>query len=428
MACGPSTWPTPPSTPCRCPSAPSWARNDPLHPFRGETIPERVATRPDAGAGTRGLSPARWSLGSRRKRRSTPMLRRRRPPPKEIVFGFDSFLDLVANVVGIIIRLILVVWVGARAYTGLAAPKRERPPEPVVVEAPVLSTEAEESALAEARTRLDDTETALLSHLRRQNELSGQREQEGRHLAEVIARRVDLEKQAAALESQRGQAEGEKKRLELSTAQLHARADKLKADALALTADKRPARVLRYQTPVAQVVQSEELQFECRAGRIAVIDVDALLREVRQGVEARGQQLPNQGEVTGETESVGAFLLRYTVARERGLLEAAVGADTPDAHANFRYGLDGWEAVPVREKRGETVAAALRPESEFRRIIDALDPKQTAVTVWVYPDSFAAYRKLRDYCLGHDLLVAGRPLPDGYPIASSRRGTASRGQ
>ena len=46
------------------------------------------------------------------------MIRRRRPV-REIHFSFDSFLDVVANVVGIIIRLILVVWVGARAYTGI---------------------------------------------------------------------------------------------------------------------------------------------------------------------------------------------------------------------------------------------------------------------------------------------------------------------
>src|SRR6202035_582553 len=43
------------------------------------------------------------------------MIRRRRRS-QEIGFSFDSFLDVVANVVGIIIRLILVVWVGARSY------------------------------------------------------------------------------------------------------------------------------------------------------------------------------------------------------------------------------------------------------------------------------------------------------------------------
>ena len=41
---------------------------------------------------------------------------RRRTRSREVPFSFDSFLDVVANVVGIIIRLILVVWVSARSY------------------------------------------------------------------------------------------------------------------------------------------------------------------------------------------------------------------------------------------------------------------------------------------------------------------------
>ena len=53
---------------------------------------------------------------------------RRRRPTREIAFSFDSFLDMVANVVGVIIRLILVVWVGARSYTGLVNPPPEDPP------------------------------------------------------------------------------------------------------------------------------------------------------------------------------------------------------------------------------------------------------------------------------------------------------------
>ena len=46
------------------------------------------------------------------------MIRRRRPA-QETAFSFDSFLDLVTNIVGIIIRLILVVWVGAQGYNAL---------------------------------------------------------------------------------------------------------------------------------------------------------------------------------------------------------------------------------------------------------------------------------------------------------------------
>ena len=54
-------------------------------------------------------------------------MRRRRRPDKEIHFSFDSFLDVVANVVGIIIKLILVAWVGARTYKGFEIPESFAP-------------------------------------------------------------------------------------------------------------------------------------------------------------------------------------------------------------------------------------------------------------------------------------------------------------
>ena len=77
---------------------------------------------------------------------------------------------------------------------------------------------------------------------------------------------------------------------------------------------------------------------------------------------------------------------------------------------------------------GEIAQAALAEGSEFRQIVDRLDTQQTVVTFWVYPDSFDLYRTLRDFLYEHEVVVAGRPLPEGVPIASSRRGSVSRGQ
>lgn len=57
------------------------------------------------------------------------MIRRRRPP-REVPFSLDCFLDVITNVVGIIIRLILVAWVGAlrvpRSAAGAAVAARCR--------------------------------------------------------------------------------------------------------------------------------------------------------------------------------------------------------------------------------------------------------------------------------------------------------------
>src|SRR5205823_2470811 len=94
------------------------------------------------------------------------MIRRRRPT-REIPFSFDSFLDIVANVVGIIIRLILVVWVSARSYSSLQhalQPAAPAPPDAALVPLPADPLERE---IAQRRRELEKVQERLLEQLRR---------------------------------------------------------------------------------------------------------------------------------------------------------------------------------------------------------------------------------------------------------------------
>src|SRR5438309_1322242 len=107
---------------------------------------------------------------------------RRRRPTREIPFSFDSFLDLVANVVGIIIRLILVVWVGARSYSsvvnvtppapGSALPELTQPGSPLTQPGsppqesdPSLPEDPLQGEIARRRHDLDDVQARLLEQL-----------------------------------------------------------------------------------------------------------------------------------------------------------------------------------------------------------------------------------------------------------------------
>jgi hypothetical protein len=199
----------------------------------------------------------------------------------------------------------------------------------------------------------------------------------------------------------------------LSVEDLQARSKKITDEIKALQAQPSPKKTVRFRTPVSKPVDAEELMFECRGGRVTYIDMPALVEEAKQELRQKLKDQESAREVSGSVGPVGPFELHYDL--KRSLLDAS-GWDQ-----SFR--LD-----PVADKRGETLTEAMKAGSEFRQIADGLDKHFAAVTFWVYPDSFPLYRQLRDYLYERDLVVAGRPLPNGTPIASSNRGTRSRGQ
>jgi hypothetical protein len=352
------------------------------------------------------------------------MLRRRRPL-REIEFSFDSFLDVVANVVGIILRLILVAWMGARSYKAFVPPA---PPDPPALADPAPLPEPTDPRLphlAARRQELVRLNASLEQEQRRYADLTGQRSRLASERAGLAARQQALQEEGKKLEGASGRTTSEARALTLSVAELQKRSRALVEEIERIRKLPVVKKSLRYRTPVSKPLQTEEVMFECKAGRVTLLDVAALLADVRRNQRSRTEELQTHWEVSGLTEPVGSFRLRYVFFRQRTLL------DGPNANPNggtFRYGLE-WEAEPIEVERGEPGEAALRAGSAFRKVIDTLDPEQTAITFWVYPDSFALYRQLRDYLHEKEMVVAGRPLLEGLSIgASSRKGTVSRGQ
>jgi hypothetical protein len=352
------------------------------------------------------------------------MIRRRRTQ-REIPFSFDSFLDVVANVVGIILRLILVAWVGGRSYH----PTVPVAPSPAIQEK--LATAAEPPPppdpiaddLGRRQRDLKAERERLAAESRRVDEAKQNHAVSQKELADVLARVKTLQTERSAAERP---APGDGvKTAALSLSEIENRVRLVNAEIDGVKKLPSAKRSLRYQTPVSQPLQTEELFFECRAGRITLIDVGAMLEQVRRERDEKAKLLATQWQVEGTTGSVGAFRMHYVLERERGPVDAAVGGPLPEAQ--FSYSIS-WMAEPINGDRGETGDAALAAASDFRKVVEGLDPKVTAVTIWVYADSFPLYRRLRDYLHERDFVVAGRPLLEGMPIGSSRRGTASRGQ
>jgi hypothetical protein len=344
------------------------------------------------------------------------VLRRRRPTEREIAFSFDSFLDVVTNVVGIVLRLILVAWVGARTYKG--PPPPQPPTLPAIVDTADLPEPEDPLAaeLARQRRELLEAQARLAEQVAMWQRARDRREPTAQELAALRQERERLEDRRAALERAAGAQGQDVRTASLSLAEVQERGRKLTAEIDALRRAPPAKQALRYRTPISHPLQTEELLFELRGGRIAFVDIGALIEDVRQAVRDKSDGLQLQPEISAVTPPTGPFQLRYHLERQR------------QPGGGLRVSLTGWEVEAIANDRGETADEALKPGSAFRRVIEAIDPQQTAVTFFTYPDSFPLYRRLRDYLHEHDVVVAGRPLPVGVPIASSRRGTASRGQ
>jgi hypothetical protein len=279
--------------------------------------------------------------------------------------------------------------------------------------------------LEQQRRDMAAAQARLLDQMGARDQAMDQKTHTAAELSEIEARRRDLEAQQIALQRKASDHGVTAKSANLTLEELRNRLRQVTEEMGALKHAPSLRHDLRYRAPVSQALQTEELFFECHNGRVTVIDVGGLLDRLNRVRQEKAQLLRSQWEASDVTEAAGAFRMRYTLERERGVLEN--GGVGPPPEAGFRYDVS-WRLEPVDPDRGETEDAALAPGSAFRRVVDSLDPKETAVTFWVYSDSFSLYRRLRDYLYEHDVVVAGRPLVEGMPIAAGRHGTASRGQ
>src|SRR5437588_7888432 len=126
------------------------------------------------------------------------MIRRRRPV-REIAFSFDSFLDVVANVVGIIIRLILVAWVGARSYGTLQVVPGAAPPAAEANAQAELPADPMQQELERHRRELADVQARLLEQLRQFQHVKEQEGQVASRLAALTEGKKKLQAQRSML-------------------------------------------------------------------------------------------------------------------------------------------------------------------------------------------------------------------------------------
>lgn len=327
----------------------------------------------------------------------------------DTAIGEDAFLDTIANLVGIII--ILVVIVGSRSSaTAKIAVAKEIESEVNQLESPLDKSKNLGQDLQKQYDELhgynneisfrDAERMAIMDRVtvaeKIVEEELGKIDQSARELIETEQEMSDLEKQLANLLQQQGDVQS----IEKSTAILQ-----------------------HLPTPMAKTVFGRELHVMMRGSKVAVIPwdrlVDSLKIEARRSAERNSQK----DRFVNQLGPIDGFLMTYGLKSQSGIMSN--GSTTKLART---IELEKFELDPTSDVVYESVAETMGIGGRLRFELASSVAQHTTVTVWVYPDSFNEFRTLKEKLFVDGFLCAARPLPFNVRIGASPRGSASTSQ
>ena len=385
----------------------------------------------------------------------------RRTQRPELEFGSDSFLDVVCNIVGILIILIVVVGVRLQRQPlarETAAPQQLAESEKLSSEHAAalqrsrttqqnlmqqrdhldsdekrLATDIEstlqqngllDQQLAEARGRIDSQKLELAGKDRRTRKLEGERNAAAARVASLKIAIGKNGKQVGELETAlRRASETESTttgKIRTAVVETQKLSDVLEAAVQkSLPADRLQHRL----SPVTRPVESDEHHFRIDKGSVSEIPLDELLQRLKAQVMARQSTIMRFNQFEGSVGPVGGYTMKYTVEKDGpSALESLQTGD-----GRVRVNVSRWEMIAEESLLQESTEEAVRPGSRFRQQLETFPP-DSVITIWIYENSFAGFPAIRELAHSLQLRIAARPLPDGTPIIGSPNGSKSTAQ
>ncbi len=338
-------------------------------------------------------------------------LRRKRAT---LEMGQDAFLDIVANLVGVLI--ILVVILGTQSHDAIQHASEEPVPENLASDdqLSVLTQQALQAASAQKDSnRLEAT-------IRQFDREIAEKQQQRALLLDLLAEAKlawdDAKKDYDADATLAAAKKVEVDRLEKELAQLSGERERIESEPEPVIA------VEHLPTPMAKTVFGDELHFRLKDNLVSVVPIDRLIEEVKLEMQ-RSLRSSREGQVETAIGPIRGYVAQVEMNRSQemvsrgGQIRNATGVEVL-----------GMTIEPLKEPHGQPIRNVIAGSSELDIELAGRDPANTTITVWVYPESFAAFRQLKEHLYQKGFATAARPLPRDFPIGVSRNGSRSTAQ
>jgi hypothetical protein len=324
--------------------------------------------------------------------------------------GQDSFLDVITNIVGILILLVLIV--GIRTSRSIIASSTDE-------SAVQVQTEDElKQAVSHAMNSESDI-SQLIERVGSTRQEVAFREHERTWLSTAI---VEAEQKVQARRASLSTNDQRDFDLRHQIAQAQLQLDELTREQVALLSNDEPtAEIVCEPTPLMKVVTGKEVHLLLADDYVAIVPFDELLAAVKEDGQANVWRMRNQDEVDRVLGPINGWRVKYWIAQEDIVRRTEAGSMVASSSAF----LSRCYLLPVTTPAGEPAEEAMQPNSEMHQHLQTQRPEMTTVTIWTYPGNFNRLLELKRNIRQCGFSIAVRPLPKGMPIGASRDGTKS---
>ena len=321
---------------------------------------------------------------------------------REITTGQDSFLDIVANLVGVLI--ILVVIVGAQATSAWNDVERDS-----AVADEIASVDQQIVRASSTVKNLQADNHALESDIQTQSVLAAVAS-ENRHKTlvslEVVRREVEAQRKMLDQDQQQQfDRLREKAELQESLGRISR-----ESKALSVNAPSVETKTIEHHpTPISQTVFTNVIHVRLINGQLAVVPVDALTDQMQREWKVKADKLRNQHGVSSTLETVGPidnFRLQY-------VLEAS----------GNRVQLARYQILALSGNLGQPTSEMMKSGSSFTQILSKYVPEDTTISIWLYPTELKQHRMVKNWLHQRGFKVASWLQEAGQSISFGPQGS-----
>lgn len=334
----------------------------------------------------------------------------------------DSFLDIVANLVGIMIILIVVV--GSQIGESLVTRDQDYLQEE---RAQLAELESQDQELKQELAKRTHDHREWEKVVTRETQVASQRKME-RDL--VLKKLLQLKGTLAEQRNRLSEEQQQAYELRREIADLQAKTEDARHEIKAIQyqeveeVSETDHEILEhYPTPIAKTVFGEEVHFQLQNDHVVYAPLNELVQRLRATWETHADEIPVGQSMIETIGPVGDFRLQYKLVCQRKPIPTANGTFTRTV-----VSLDQFELLPVRQGLGEPLEKALQEGSDFLSELRGYPPQRTTVSVWVYPDSYESFLELRKTLIQRGYKVAVWPLTNDQYISGSPDGLRSSAQ